>query len=470
MISRTLQIAQMKDILHLKRSSFVAVTGRRRVGKTYLIEEVYKKHICLSVTGIQSGDKQTQIINFEDKIIEKFKKVLSKPSKNWQELFILLKKALKTLPKNKKQVIFLDELPWMNTAKSNFIQLLAHLWNDYLSKEKHFILVICGSSTSWIHQKIINDKGGFHNRLTHSIHLDPFTLSETKQFLQSKKITLTDTAIAEIYMAIGGIPFYLEDIKRGESTRASIERMCFKTGGILKKEYENLYRALFDNAILHESVVAALALSKSGLTRDEIISNSKVRAGGPIQRTLDDLKISGFIVEENQFGKRKRGAIYRLIDEYSVFYHRFIKNQKQTKSDIWSLVSNTQSYKIWRGYAFETLCLKHIEEIKHALGIGKVYTETSTYKYQNQKEGIWIDFVIDRKDAAINLCECKFYEAPFEITKIYGGDLQKRKFIFREKTNTKKSVFTTLITNHPLKVNQYSLEVVDASIHVSELM
>lgn len=469
MIGREEQIAQMKETLLLPKSSFVAVTGRRRVGKTYLIDQVYKGYFCLTATGIQSGDKKTQLLNVADKIGDYFKNILSISPNNWQDLFISLKKVLQTLPKNRKQVIFLDEVPWMNTVKSGFIQLLAHLWNDYLSKEKHFVLIVCGSSTSWIHQKIISDKGGFHNRLTHKVHLEPFTLAETKLFLQSNRIKLTDTAIAEIYMTMGGIPFYLEQIRRGESPRASIERMCFKSGGILKTEYDNLYKALFEHPAYHESIVAVLALSKSGLTREEIIKKSKVRAGGPIQRTLDELKISGFIVEEVQFGKKKRGSIYRLIDEYSVFYHRFIKGQKSTKSDIWTQISASQSYKIWTGYAFETLCLKHQEEIKRVLGIAKVYTETSTYKNMDD-DGMWIDFIIDRKDAAINLCECKFYDAPFELSKTYAAVLQKRKAVFKEKTNTRKSLFTTVITNHPMKPNQYSLEVVDVKIHVSELM
>ncbi len=470
MIGREEQIEQMKETLALHKSSFVAVTGRRRVGKTYLIEQVYKGHLCLSVTGIQSGDTKTQLINIADKIGEYFENFISITPNNWQELFILLKKVLQMLPKDRKQVIFLDEVPWMNTPRSGFIQLLAHLWNDYLSKEKHFVLVVCGSSTSWIHQKIISDKGGFHNRLTHKVHLEPFTLSETKQFLHSKRIKLTDTAISEIYMTMGGIPFYLEQIRRGESPRACVARMCFKSGGILKIEYDNLYKALIEHPAFHESVVAVLAHSKSGLTREEIIKKSKVSPGGPIQRTLDELKISGFIIEENQFSRKKRGSIYRLIDEYSVFYHRFIKGQKSTKSDLWSQLSASQSYKTWTGYAFETLCLKHLEEIKKALGIAKVYTETSTYQYQDDHEGMWIDFIIDRKDATINLCECKYYDAPFELSKTYAAELQKRKSVFREKTNTRKSLFTTMITNHPIKVNQYSLEVIDVNITVSELM
>jgi predicted AAA+ superfamily ATPase len=472
MIGREIQISQLNEALNLPKSSFIAVTGRRRVGKTYLIDSIYEKNICLSVTGIQGGDSKSQMNNFTQKISEYAGFPIINNLENWQAVFLLLKNYLKTLSPKKKQVIFLDELPWMNTNKSGFIQLLAHLWNDYLSKESHFILIVCGSSTSWISQKIVNDKGGFHNRLTHHIKLYPFTLAETKAFLLSKNIKITDTSIAEIYMVMGGIPFYLEHIKKGESPTICIERMCFLEGGILKNEYENLYKAIFENPINHESIVEVLANSKGGLTREEVIKKSKIQEGGPYQRAMDELLVSGFVVEESPYNKKKRGAVYRLVDEYSVFYHKFIKNNRKTQVGIWQILSNSQIYKIWSGYAFESLCLRHINEIKKVLGIQNVYTETSSYRQEGNdtKQGFQIDLIIDRKDAVINLCECKFYESSFELTKKYASELQTRKTAFRIGTNTKKTIFTTIISNHPIKVNEYSLEAVDVSLNVSELM
>lgn len=472
MVGREYQIALMNETLNISKSCFVAVTGRRRVGKTYLIQHVYKQNMCLSITGIQNADTQIQISNFIQKISEYSKKRITPKPKNWQEVFVLLKNYLKSLPKNKKQVIFLDELPWINTAKSGFIQLLAHLWNDYLSKEKHFVLVICGSATSWISEKIINDKGGFHNRITHSIQLKPYTLAETKAFLKNKKIILSDSAIVDLYLAMGGIPYYLENIKRGESPAQAIERMCFSENGLLKNEYDNLYKALFDYRENHEAIVACLALAKGGLSREEIIKKSKVATGGPYTRAINDLIVSGFIVEEIPFGKLKRGSIYRLVDEFSVFYHKFIKPNKKANKGIWQLLAASQHYKIWTGYAFETLCIKHVSEIKKALGVFNVYTETSSYRHisKNAKNGFQIDLLIDRKDQVINLCECKFYYAPFEITKNYATQLKIRKSLFKQTTQTKKNIFTTLITNYPLKQNQHSIDSVDVSITISDLM
>ena len=472
MTGRKEQTTQMKELLKLHKSYFVAVTGRRRVGKTFLIDQVYEKHMCLRVTGIQDGDMSSQIYNFTQKIAEYSNIPIVTPPEDWQQVFSLLKKYLQSLSTKKKHVIFLDELPWMSTPRSRFIQLLAHLWNDYLSKHKNFILVICGSATSWITKKILNDKGGFHNRVTHTIRLQPFTLSETKAFLKSKRIHLTDSGIVELYMTLGGIPYYLENIKRGESPSAAIDRMCFTDDGILRYEYDNLYRSLFDYPQNHEAIVKALATSRSGLTRQELLKKSKVESGGPYTRAMEDLVLSNFVIESNPYGKKKRGSIYRLVDEYSVFYHKFIRPNRKSGSGIWTILSQSAQYHIWTGYAFETLCLKHIKELKKALRISKVYTEESSFKMtgKTNKSGVQIDLIIDRADKAINICECKFHAASFKIDKKYAAQLENRKIIFQEHTRTRKQVFTTMITNHPITKNEYLNQVVDKSINISSLM
>ena len=469
MVARQEQIELIEETLTINKSSFVAFTGRRRVGKTFLINQKYSSKMCLSVTGIQGVSTRQQISNFIQKIEEHSKqRILSKPS-NWQDAFLILKNYLQTLPKTKKQVIFIDELPWMCNAKNGLLQLIAHLWNDYLSKEKHFVLVICGSSTAWITQKIINDKGGLHNRITHSVHLKPFTLAETKAFFAERKMNLTHNAIAELYMTMGGIPFYLENIKRGESPMKAVERMCFADNGLLKNEYQNLYKALFNYPENHEAIVATLALSNSGISREELIKKSKVQAGGPFTRAMNDLLLSGFVVEDVPNGKLKKGSLYRLIDEFSVFHHRFIKKNKKAGNDVWQTITASQSYKVWKGFAFETLCKKHIQEIKNALGIKNVYTTTNSFSYKNEKGGFQIDLLIDRNDNVINLCECKFYDAPFEIDKKYCLQLLTRRSEFKIASKTRKIVFNTMITNHTMKQNAYSLDCVDNQIIIDEL-
>jgi hypothetical protein len=463
MIGRKEQIETMKELLVLQKSYFVAVTGRRRVGKTYLIDQVYKDSICYRATGIQDGNQQTQIAHFIQKLAEYSHFPIVTIPKNWQQVFMLFKIYLETLPKNKKQVIFIDELPWMSTAKSGFIQLLAHLWNDYLSKEKHFILVICGSATSWISKKIMGDKGGFHNRISHHISLPPFTLAETKDFLKSKKVKLTNADIMELYMALGGIPYYLELIQKGESAIQAIDRLCFAENGLLKTEYQHLYKALFDQSANHEAIVSTLAKSKYGLGRVELSKKSNVQIGGPFTRTMEDLLLSGFIVEQQPFGKVKQGSVYRLTDEFSVFYHRFIATHKKAGKGIWQEISQTQSYKIWSEYAFEAMCLRHIDTIKKAMGISNLYTEVSSFRSlgNSDEPGMQIDIILDRADKTVNICECKYYSEPFVMTRQYASILNQRKEVFKKYTRTRKNVFTILICNQSPKKNDYLWESVD---------
>ncbi len=441
------------------------------MGKTFLIDSYFTKNMCFRITGIQNANKQEQLNNFAIKLSE-FTKIptIVKP-KNWQEAFLQLKTYLSTLNKRNKKVIFIDELPWLATERSGFLQFLAHLWNDYLSKEQHFILVVCGSASSWLTKNIINDKGGLHNRLTDTISLKPFSLSETREFLHSLRLKLNNQEIAKLYMTFGGVPYYLEQIRKGESASVAIERICFSDKGILKNEYDNLYKALFKNAQNHETIVALLAKKPSGLSRKEIIAQSKISTGGSYNRTIDDLLLSGFITEFIPFGRKKRGVIYRLNDEFSIFYHRFIKSNKKHVKGMWLQISAGQSYKIWTGYAFENLCLKHINQIKNALGISAVYTENSSFKVTGNKveKGFQIDLIIDRKDNAINLCEMKYYNATYKIDKKYAQEIIERKQRFIEYTKTKKQVFNTFITNYGLLENERSIEISDSEIVLDDL-
>ncbi len=471
MIGRKEQIATMTELLEFKKSYFVAVTGRRRVGKTYLIDQVYKDNICFRVTGIQDGDQQTQINNFVEKLASYSKLPIVTIPKNWQQVFILLKQYLQSLPKKKKHVIFIDELPWMATVRSGFIQLFAHLWNDYISKENNFILVICGSATSWISKKILADKGGFHNRISHHIHLTPFTLAESKAFVESKKIRLTDTDIAELYMCMGGIPYYLDLVVNGESATQAIDRLCFAEGGLLKTEYKQLYKALFESSAQHEAIVSALAKSKYGLNRIDLCAKAKVEMGGPFTRVIEDLLLSGFVVEHYPYGKVKQGSIFRLVDEFSIFYHRFIVPNKKAGKGMWQVLAKGQGYKTWLGFAFENLCIRHIDQIKRALGIATVYTDVGSFSYagNNSQAGMQIDILLDRADKSINLCECKYYTQPFEISKQYAELLGNRKTTFSKFSKTKKNVFTTLICNHQPKKNDLYFSTIDRLVLLEDL-
>jgi len=449
------------------------VVGRRRVGKTYFIDSVFEKNICFRLTGIQDGSMAEQLTNFAIKLAEHMgNPFVPAPPENWQQALHQLKAYLNSLDKKTKRVIFIDELPWVFTPRSGFLKMLAHFCNDYLSNEKHFVLVICGSATAWITNNIINDKGGLHNRVSHTLNIEPFDLAETKSFLQNKKIELPDQEITKLFMAMGGIPYYLKNIRKGETAATAIERMCFHPDGILNREYNNLYRALFYNYRDHENIIKALAKSQKGLTREELIKKSKVADGGTFNRTMEDLILSNFVSEYTPFNKKKRGSLYRLADEYSIFYHRFIQANKNYSKGMWQQLASGQAYKIWTGYAFESLCFKHIDRIKEALGIAAVYTQISSYQKKGDKDqkGFQIDLVLKRNDNAIHLCEVKYYDGDFTVDAEYAKRLDERKRLFKSSTRTKAALFTRLIANNKLKDNEYALYAVDAHVTLKEIM
>lgn len=473
LVGRTSQLKTVEYLLHSPKSEFVAVIGRRRVGKTFFIDKAFQHHFCFRMTGIQDGTLSEQLINFSIKLTEYMKApFVPPPPDNWQQAFYQLRAYLQSLDTRKKHVIFIDELPWVETPRSRFLKMLAHFWNDFLSKENHFILVICGSATSWITDRVINDRGGLHNRLSQTIRLKPFTLGETKEFLKSRDINLPDQEITKLYMALGGIPYYLENIRKGETAATAIERICFHPEGILKNEYENLYKALFYNYKDHERIIKALSKSQAGLTREALIKSSKVKDGGTFNRTMEDLLLSDFVVEYTPYGKIKRGSLYRVQDEFSIFHNRFIQPNKSYTKGIWQQMAGSQSYKIWTGYAFEAICFKHIDKIKEVLGIAGVLTEISSFRKptQNGEAGFQIDLIISRKDNAINICEVKYYDGPYKMDAQYANKLRERKQRFIEATKTRAVVFTTLITNLGITRNAHALHAVDAEIELKELM
>jgi uncharacterized protein len=472
LIGRKKEVQLLEAILASPRSEFVAVTGRRRVGKTFLIDTVYGPYNCFNFTGVQNGSLTVQLYNFSAKLRKKDPHFQLKKVENWQVALFHFQNYLETLDKTKKQVIFLDELPWIHTPKSDFIQLLAYLWNDYLSKQSHFILVICGSATSWIAKKIIDDAGGLHNRITKKIHLYTFKLPEMRAFLLHKSLQFNQNDTARLYMSLGGVPFYLEHLQRGESFSTAIEQLCFSPVGILHNEYHNLFKALFNNADVHQAIVATLAAHPQGMSHQDLQKAMKLKQNtGSYQRAIEELIISDFIIEIAPFGKKKKGAIIRLMDEYSIFYHHFIKPNRTYTEGMWQQLAESQSYKIWSGYAFETLCIKHINLIKAILGIRAVYTEIYSINVTktDEQEGFQIDLVIDRKDNAINLCEIKFYDRPFIINKAYYKQLVERKQRFMDFTKTTKQVFWTFITNHGLLWNEDARAIVDASITLEDI-
>lgn len=457
----------LKRVLGSREAELVAVYGRRRVGKTFLVHRFFQEHLAFELTGLYGGTLDNQLQLFAGAMTKATGLPIKTPD-GWISAFQILEQYLATKDKRKKWVVFLDEFPWLDTRRSGFLAAFGHFWNTWASKQSNLIVVICGSAASWMIRNIVHNKGGLHHRVTQKIKLEPFTLQETETYLASRGVRMDRYQILQLYMAFGGIPQYLKSMEPGDSATQAIQKTCFDKNGLLTGEFENLYGSLFEKADQHIKVVRALAGTSKGMTRGQIIEACGLTSGGWTTQVLEELEKSGFIQSMLPYQKSGKDAIYRLIDEYSLFYLKFMEKTRSSGKDAWVKLSAGNSYKIWCGMAFEALCLKHVGQIKEGLGIASISTQESTWRYvpTKGKEGAQIDLLIDRSDRVINLCEMKFYTEEFIIDKSYAGQLLRKRTIFQEETGTKKTLLLTMITTYGIKENSYSGKVVDKSLSI----
>ncbi|MBK7129630.1 MAG: AAA family ATPase [Crocinitomicaceae bacterium] len=460
MIGRKYEIKRLNESLKSKKSELIAVYGRRRVGKTYLIRKVYEKHIKFEVTGLYGGnhEKQLDIFFYELKKLSKKIKKSDKP-KNWKDAFELLKTYINSLRGKSKKVIFIDEMPWLDTHKSDFRMYFGHFWNTYCEKRNDIVIVLCGSAASYMVQNVISNQGSLHARLTYKLQIKPFTLFETKEFLKTKNISWGHYHILHLYLAIGGIPHYLNKIKKGESVVQSIQRLCFDTNGDLVNEFNEIFESLFTHSSSHISIVRALGKSGKGIPRDELITKSKHAGGGAFTRALEELIASGFVTKYPAFDKKVRKMLYRLTDEYSKFYLKYIEPNKNQGENFWKTMFQQQTYLSWAGFNFETICLKHVPLIKKALKIEGIHSNNSSWSVK----GAQVDLVIKRADNWVNLCEMKFYSAPLKIGKKELISLRNKVSKFKADTRTKDVVVITMITTYGVVEDNNSHEIVENS-------
>ena len=449
-----------QQILHsaaqTENSEFVAVYGRRRVGKTYLIRETFGYKFTFQHTGLAKGNTKEQLFSFAISLRDAGYDDCPIP-KSWLEAFSLLSTYLKNSTDEKK-IVFLDELPWMDTPRSNFISAFEHFWNGWASARKDIVLIICGSATSWIINKVINDHGGLHNRVTKQIALQPFTLKECEMFAQSKGLEMSRYQLAECYMVFGGIPYYWSLLEKGLSLAQNIDKIIFAKNGKLSNEFNQLYASLFKSPEQYIDIVTALGKKKVGMTREEIIAATDKYSNGALSKVLDELEYCGFIRKYNGFDKKSKQAIYQLIDNYTLFYFKFIQQNENNDEHFWSASIDSAMHRAWSGLAFERLCMAHTQQIKAALGIAGVLSNVYSWRKEADEtsDGAQIDLLIDRKDQVINLCEIKYSLSEFVIDAEYEQKLRNKKSAFINATNTRKAVHLTMVTTFGIKANAHS--------------
>lgn len=459
--------------LKIKESEFIAITGRRRIGKTYLIKQLYSDNIRFEIRGIQDADLKQQLENFKRQMIRYFgNKFLDQKWNNWFEAFTSLELELEfdRLFFEDKPVIFFDELPWIAGRKSGFVEALSHFWNNW-AVNQNVVVVICGSSASWMIQKIYRNRGSLYNRVSQKIILQPFSLKESEEYLRSRNITLNHYQLLQLYMVLGGVPYYLKAVEQELSASQTIQKICFEEQGILRYEFNHLYHALFDKADVHMEIVRTLNKFPKGLTRQELIKNSNLSDGGRLNKYIDDLLHSGFINTITQYNGKNKDKKFRLHDEYSRFYLKFIEGHNSFSSDYWQLQSVQQSFRSWSGFAFENLCIKHYDQIKQSLGLGVISASFCILDLKSNKDhpGIQVDMIIKRADHITHLCEIKFYSEPILVSTYLKEDLLKKKSVFQFTSKTKDQLFITLISPFGILDNENSLGLIDQSLSAKDL-
>lgn len=467
-IGRIQEKERIKAIIKNAKPAFAALYGRRRVGKTYLIKEYFNNKFTFYATGLANSTTKTQLTNFTVFINQYFHQTYT-PPQNWLEAFSILQKELSKIRGDK--IIFLDELPWFDTKKSDFLTGLEFFWNSWASTQKGLKLFVCGSAASWMINNLIKNKGGLHNRLTHRFKIEPFTLHETELFLKAQNVHLDRYQILNIYMVMGGIPYYLEQIKGGLSAAQNIENICFSSNGPLKTEFSFIFSSLFNNSEKHEKLIRKIYELGNRATRENLIKQMDTVSNGDMSLKLNELEESGFLKSYIPLGLNKSKKVYAIADYYTVFYFKFIESKSKFSTGNWINNINDAATNVWAGLAFEQICWDHIQNIKRKLGIDGIYSEISTWNKVGDKSsaGAQIDLIIDRKDRVINLFEIKFVQNSFLINKAYDLKLRNKVAVFKESSQTKKSVFLTMITTFGLVQNEYSRSIVHNEINMDDL-
>jgi uncharacterized protein len=469
-VGRKYEQKQLEKIFESGKPEFIAVYGRRRVGKTYLIREFFNKKKCtfFKATGMQKGTLTQQLENFKKEIEDTFYKDmpgirLAKLS-NWEQAFEALTNAITIFSKNKKVIIFLDELPWMVTPKSKLLEFLDRYWNRYWSENKNIKLIICGSAASWMIKKILSNTGGLYNRVTLRLPIEPFTLAETKAYLNYIKIDYSNEQVLTLYMCLGGIPYYLTLMEKGLSAIQNVNKVCFDRKGTLWKEFDDLFESLFNNYQIHEDIIKKTAKKRYGISRAELESSLSYK-GGQLTTILRELTETGFIEEFHLPEKKERGTYYRIIDEYTLFYLRWVASKRSSNTlmygddHYWEALSKTSAWKSWAGYTFEGICFKHKKQIMKALHIPDG-SESFYWKYiatnVPDDEGAQIDMIFDRPDNIINICEIKYCDKPFAMKKEDADKLSMIAEKYLSKTKKNKHIFYSIIASEGFKKTKNS--------------
>lgn len=461
-IGRKRESEELMNIYQRKQAQLVAVYGRRRVGKTYLVRELFKDKFVFYHTGVSPLELrganllEAQLSAFNSSLIRYGAETEARP-KDWMEAFNRLATLIGKADKNERAVVFIDEMPWMDTPRSGFMTAFEHFWNGWGAGCGNLMLIVCGSATAWIEDNLINSYGGLYDRVNAEIQLSPFTLHETEQMMQMLNVTLSRYDILQLYMTTGGIPMYLSYVQPGYSLAQIIDMLFFKRKAKLKDEFERLFNSIFRSPEPYKAIVRQLAKRQIGYSRDELAELIGTSAGRSLSNVLSALVASDFIEYYKPFENNKRQMMYRLVDPFCIFYLSQVESRNRGEN-FWRDNENSAMLNTWRGRAFENACLYHVDQIKRALGVSGVSSENSSWTFQGMEgqKGMQIDLIINRSDRVVNLCEMKFVNTEFEVKNDYELKLRDRLCWMVEHVSRRHNVQMTLVTTYGLKYGIHS--------------
>ena len=457
LIARHSECEQIARCVTSGRSEFVIVCGRRRIGKTFLVDSYFGGKYDFTFVGSHKTKTQIQLRRFA-KALKTFSGKPYEPFSDWYDAFSALEDYLTSLPGERKKVLFIDEMPWIDTRRSTFVSALEDFWNGWANRRSDIVLIASGSATSWMADNLVSNQGGLHNRITQRIYLKPFTLAETEEYVRSRNCGWSRYDIVQCYMLTGGVPYYLSLLDYRLSVSQNIDLLCFDENGALHREYDELYNALFTNAAAYTRVVETLYRHKKGMER-KALSEATGMNGLFMKTVLNNLVSCDFLSCRQVFGK-SHTMVYRLKDFYTLFYLKFIAGNHDLDRKWWTHHLADPSVRAWEGLTFELLCMEHHEQIKSALGISGMATSASTWMSDGDAAsglpGTQVDMVIDRADRIIHLCEMKFSEGSFNITSEYEKKLRERRDLFLLKTKTRKTVVYTFVTTYGVGRGKHS--------------
>ena len=426
-VGRKKELSLLEESYLSSKSEIFTVYGRRRIGKSTLIEIFARqKPNFFSFEGIEGQNSSFQIKHFT----EMLKKQLQDPLlssiqfQSWDAVFTYVSERLmtKTRP-NEKIIFFLDEIQWMAAGRSSFISLLKYYWDNYW-KKSNVLMILCGSIASFMVNKVVHSKA-LYGRIDHEILLKGLHPFEAKAFFADKHKSTEE--ILKYYLILGTIPKYLEYINPSRSFQWNMNKLFFSSHGSMINEIKKIFYSQFKESTIYFDIVKLL---KSGpLALSEICTRLKIKSGGGLKRYLTNLENAEIIRSHVPFNRKANSRLkkYVLSDEYLNFYFKYLEPNlriiEESESEKLFETLTKNSFDVWLGFAFEKFCIKHNSWLADLMGFKDDVLIASPY-FERKDQRFQIDLVYLRADKVITICEIKHHTKPLSSKQI--GEMQRK--------------------------------------------